>query len=448
MMRAASRNWWACFGRDRRANTAVIVAMGVPVLFGSAVLAIDLGNLHSQRNLLQIAADSAALAGAYAINEGTSPVTAALAYADKNKTKLNGTILTGGDVVTGNWSTSTDPVTGTVTRTFQPGASPVNAVQVTTRRSQGNGNPVQMYFAVLLGVTTMDVNARAVAIAGGDNDTGIGDCWESGARAGGTLTMGQDVSLQSTCVYGQNGVDFGQNPFLGPEAAVGTPDCVTWPTDCPGFTTGQNPDIQGNVTGMDLSTGSIADDPTQTRNCILNFIAMLKAGVVDPTVPCGDVWPSYIMDVVYDTTGTTLPPSPAPGTAYIFRRNVSIGQNYTLTDSFVISEGSISWTQAGEIRNSVNSCVDSTQTTIGVFAVNDITLGQDAYIRGAALWAGRTMTIGQNVANLGASLRSGGNMNISQDPNFEGCELNFDGALGTGSSGGGGSEEQVVRLVK
>lgn len=442
MIRLVGKGLATGFLRDRRGSTVTFVGVGLPVLFGMAVLAVDLGHLHNQRNLLQIAADSASLAGAYALSQGASPVTAALEYADKNKSQLNGSILQGGDVVVGRWDTAT--------RTVDPSGTPQNAVQVTTRRSQANGNPVNTYFAALLGYDSMDVNARAVAISGGNNDTGVGDCWESGARAGGRLVMGQDVELETTCVYGQDGVTFGQDSELEPEASVGTPDCTSYPDDCGGFIAGQGSDIEGNVIGMDLSGGAIEDDPTQTQTCILNFIAMLKGGYgsVDPDVPCGDVWVDHITNVVYDTTGTTLPNSPQPGTAYIFSNTVIIGQAYTLTDNFVISEDDINWGQNGRIINSVDSCQDRTQNTIGVFAVNDLALGQNARVRGAALWAGNLMQIGQNVDSLGASLRSGGDMLISQDPDFEGCEVNFDGALGTGGDGGQGGGEMVIRLVK
>jgi Flp pilus assembly protein TadG len=437
MMRFADKTPRTRFLRDRRGATATLVALSIPVLFGTAVIAIDLGNLHNQRTLLQIAADSAALAGAWELNAGGNPVTTAKEYAnDKNSSQLIGTILVDGDVVVGRWDTAT--------RTVDPAGTPQNAVQVTTRRSQANGNPVQMYFAALLGYDTMDVNARAVAIAGGDNDSGPGDCWQSGAMAGGSLSLGQDVNLQTTCIYGQDGVSLGQNAYVGPEAAVGMPNCADYPDDCADFNVGQGGNIQGNVLEMDLSGGAMVDDPTQTQQCILNFIDMLKGGSANPGVECGDVWPSHITSVAYDTSATTLPASLSPGTAYIFHRSILIDQSYTLTDNFIISENDINWGQNGRIRNSVDSCVDYTETTIGIFAVDNVSIGQNAVVDGAALWAGRDMQIGQNVAQLGASLRAGRNMNITQDPDFEGCEVNFNDTLGTG----GGAEEQVVRLVK
>lgn len=437
MIRAAEKISSARFLRDRRGATATFVALGLPVLFGTAIIAIDLGNLHNQRTMLQIAADSAALAGAWEINAGGNPVTAAKDYANnKNTSQLVGTVLTDPDVIVGRWDTAT--------RTVDPAGVPQNAVQVTTRRSQTNGNPVQMYFAALFGYDTMDVNARAVAIAGGDNDSGAGDCWHSGARAGGSLSIGQDVNLQTTCIYGQDGVSLGQNAHVGPEAAVGVPDCADWPADCGDFSVGQGGDVEGNVLEMDLSGGPMVDDPTQTLQCILNFIAMLKAGTITSGVGCGDVWPDHITNVVYDTTATTLPPSPQPGTAYIFRRAITINQSYTLTDSFIISEDNITWGQNGRVRNSVDSCVDYNETTIGIFAVRNVSIGQSAVLEGAALWAGRDILIGQGVTSLGASLRSQRDINIAQDPNFEGCEVNFGGALDPG----GEPEVQVIRLVK
>jgi hypothetical protein len=408
------------FFADERGAIAIMIGIAVPVIFGFAMVAIDVGYLYRERNWLQISADAAVLAAAYDLN-GT-PVTTAIAYADKN---MSGGVLTADHVWTGNWDT--------LTRTFTVNGTPMNAVKVTTRETTANGNPAPLFFARIFGYNTQDVVATAIAIAGGNT----ADCFDAGARAGGTFNMDVNVGLSRVCVYGQEGVTFGDDASVNSAAAVGTPDCNDYAGgDCAGFTTGAAPDITGNIIGMDLGLSQ-----TGVESCITNFIAMLKSGY--PTVfGCGDVWPSYITDVVYDTTSTALPANPAPGTAYIFQQDITVDASHVLDDNFIISEGSITVSQYGDISNTTYSCWFPNDTTVGIMAVDDIVIETGSQLAGTTLWSGNDINVDAGIRNFQVSLTSGGDMNFVEDPDLEGCNLNLGGALGTGTGG------LFVRLVK
>ena len=130
---------------------AVFLMAGV----GFAAVAIDGGYLYSLKNKLQTTADAAALAAGRDAEELEDARTTALAMAATNMpASEHGAVLNAADVVTGSWNAST--------KTFTPGGTPVNALRVITRRSQVNGNPVELFFAQALGFSQTDVEVLAV----------------------------------------------------------------------------------------------------------------------------------------------------------------------------------------------------------------------------------------------------------------------------------------------
>jgi Putative Tad-like Flp pilus-assembly len=80
----------------------------------------------------------------------------ALEYVEANMPATDhGTVLESSDVVRGHW----DPAS----ETWTPGATPFNAVEVTTRRSSANGNTLGLFLAPVLGLGSLDLEASAVA---------------------------------------------------------------------------------------------------------------------------------------------------------------------------------------------------------------------------------------------------------------------------------------------
>lgn len=91
------------FQRDRkseRGQSLVLIALSAVLLLGMSGLAIDGGILFSDRRHAQNAADSAAMAGAFAILQGNDPIAAGYARAADNEFDNNGT---------SNWVTVENP---------------------------------------------------------------------------------------------------------------------------------------------------------------------------------------------------------------------------------------------------------------------------------------------------------------------------------------------------
>ena len=68
---------------------------------------------------------------------------------------IHGVVLESSDVVRGHWDPESE--------TWTPGAMPFNAVEVTTRQSETNGNALNLFLAPILGVGSLDMEASAVA---------------------------------------------------------------------------------------------------------------------------------------------------------------------------------------------------------------------------------------------------------------------------------------------
>lgn len=155
-------------GRERGV-VLVMVAVLILVLIGFAALVIDLGKLFKVRNELQNASDSAALAGAGALDRTAAGVDLAreraLDYAALHEADQGEVVVVDDDVVFGTWDEDT--------RTFTPlGSAPdepaaVDAVRVTTRREDATGDPVTLHLGPVLGTSRADVRTDAIAVAGG-----------------------------------------------------------------------------------------------------------------------------------------------------------------------------------------------------------------------------------------------------------------------------------------
>lgn len=146
----------------RRGTVVVLSAILMTVLVGMIAFAIDCGMIVEVRTQLQAAADAGARAGASSLKSGTSAAySAAELFSESNS--VAGTqvsIIRDQDVELGKWNKATrtfTPLTGT-------SQSSANAVRVTCRVSQARGNSLKLFFAPILGMSSADISAQAVAI--------------------------------------------------------------------------------------------------------------------------------------------------------------------------------------------------------------------------------------------------------------------------------------------
>ena len=158
-----SRIWRACktFAAAHSGGVQIWVAGALVAVVGMAGLAVDSSYFFVMSNRLQISADSAALAGALFIEDEDAMRAEALKYAQMNLAEDDQILDQANDVESGNWDHDA--------HVFTPGGTPLNAVMVTTRMAQENGNAAGTFFASVLGFGEVDISASAVA-AYADNE--------------------------------------------------------------------------------------------------------------------------------------------------------------------------------------------------------------------------------------------------------------------------------------
>ena len=147
--------------QSRRGFSGMYLLVTLFAFCGFCSFAVDLGHVHLVKAQLQDAADAAARAAASAVpGDLAAARTRAAQFAAYHR--ADGTPVTidpVGDVEFGRWDASTRQFTR-LTGSALAGA---DAVRVTARRTEANGNATRLVFAGVLGVRTCDAAARAVA---------------------------------------------------------------------------------------------------------------------------------------------------------------------------------------------------------------------------------------------------------------------------------------------
>ncbi len=494
--------------RDRDGAIAVWFALGLLIFIPVMALAIDLPFAMVERNRLQVAASSGALAGAATLvdadKNGTPDNddyrTEAVAFAYKNLSVAGhgeildttcgtydpgtGQVVGGGacpDVVPGNWNPANTPKFDPV-----PTALPLNAVQVSARRSTANDNPITTFLAGAVGVTSMNVNTSAIAW----NDSSTLDCFQSGIMAGGLVTFDSNNTLiDDICVYGELGVrvqtsDCFQGPNEGcgqgtqdPGVQVKTPDASDFEEQGgpnPGF---QDAQVVGTET-LELATQTV------------DFIDAVEAGF-PPGAPIWSV-DGFDFDAFANpnitTTSTTWPiltEVPVSGTLYdLPGQTVTIKDDGTVHQDFAIRAKKIVVADGAEISHSILLATDeidvkglpnATAVTNTVLASrNLLKIGSDAEMGGIACDpSGINVAVyAQGLVDIGSSTKISNThfvssyvlstpaINVQTDSIFKGVTIQALGQIdfgsnndltscppGTGEGPTGNGLGPVVRLV-
>ncbi len=168
---------------DQRGAVLIITTVYLPVIVGFFSLAVDMSYVYRTQAMLQSTADAAALAAMDAQTlptiDATLACTMAKLYATKN---MNPTGTNYGNVLKQNTSNCSDVVIGTwacavgtlctqssfVSDAAAPCGTTCNAIKVTTRTASANSNPLVLYFASMIGWSSIDVSATAIATYGND----------------------------------------------------------------------------------------------------------------------------------------------------------------------------------------------------------------------------------------------------------------------------------------
>ncbi len=142
----------------RRGSVVALAAAMMVMLLAMVAFAVDIGVITNARTELQRSADVCAMAAIMYLPDEAAALDAAQAVAAQNPSG-GAANLSISDIEFGHWDRDAAHFLTTTTS-----AHGLNSVRVTVRRTEDSGNPVTLFFAVLLGRTKADVTATATTM--------------------------------------------------------------------------------------------------------------------------------------------------------------------------------------------------------------------------------------------------------------------------------------------
>jgi hypothetical protein len=181
---------------NRRGMVLVYVTVTMTIFVAIISLAIDVAHVRVVKIELQQAADAAALyageglAVSGAVCQANAIAAAGNNYADGTQVVLSAST----DITYGTWNESTTTFTA-----LSGWSSSATAVRITCRRTAASNNAVNLMFAQVLGISTMDVVATSTAyVVAAQSQTltipATSDPWLAGMPAGSTASYDDTTS--------------------------------------------------------------------------------------------------------------------------------------------------------------------------------------------------------------------------------------------------------------
>lgn len=249
------------FLSSEQGGMTVFSLFGLVICCMFAGLAIDVTNVHRNKELITVAADATAQAGVIALSEKKTPAevqSIALTAADTNApVGLVGKTNSGAtDVELVHFNPKT--------RMLEPGTP--NAVQVTLHRDNSVENPVATGLLRFAGVDSFQVQVTSVAYFGKP-----GTCTSTdGIYAKGTVTLTSGNTIgASYCVHSQTSVWMPQENYFEKGAGLSMPNLASCGSKC--FDSA-NPGVEDAKFEMNLNLPRVSD-----------HIAMVKTAMLAPT---------------------------------------------------------------------------------------------------------------------------------------------------------------------
>jgi Flp pilus assembly protein TadG len=355
-------------------------------------LAVDMTDAYRNQTLLQATADASALAGAISLPNEADAVAMALAYSSINMDPAineNGNVLLGPDVIVGNWNFGT--------RVFSTGAGSadtVEAVLVTTRRSNANDNALATNFLRIMNLwgipgDVWNIATEAIAVKY------IPECLDGGMVAANQFdSQGGGGYYNELCIHGQNmdvdpglnnGVEFQSNNYIESGVSVSSPDL-------------DDVSYKNNNEGIEeaLAEGDLYPKDAFIVNDII-------AGLTDPA---SDYMPDYI-----DTDPVTGAPniySPPQGNNYAGPYDAG-----TIYDVNCSSDNKILSLPTGVLIEKVVIVTNCKIKASNGLIVTDVVLASTSTGNGKD-------PLSQNSIDLAATAQFGSNTFCSDDPVLQG----------------------------
>ncbi len=312
-----SRNTASCFRRvlrDKSGVTSVVAAIGIVMLLGFAAISVDAGYVFVAWNELQASTQAAALAGAKDIGVGGTPITTAISYSSLTSSPAGKNPISDvSPVMAAGYPALQCFKYGPACTTNQTPATSANGIQVKQNAT------VPLFFANILGFSSVQISAGAVALATGqalpslnvmfivdatasmgDTDTTCGTTRIACAVGGFKTLLGE----LWPCTYTNN----------NPSASCGTATNhnVANPYDEAGML--QFPGVQSAPTGSScssLSTVAYAgikdttNNTTASTSTTLSFAATPAFNTGSTALVTDETNPSYIQAATYIKSTTT-----------------------------------------------------------------------------------------------------------------------------------------------
>jgi Flp pilus assembly protein TadG len=310
--------------RSHRTGTALVyMLVALPVIVGVCSLGADYARVQLVKCELAAAAESAARAGAAGIGDGTAfaraSAVAAQNLADNEPVQLQPGGGAEDDVVVGRWDAAS--------RTFTAGGTPPNAVQVTARRTSQRGTAPRLAFAPLLGATTCDVRATAVAVAapGGYAIVGLNYISMAG-NASDSYWSSTGYTRNETGHIASNGpITLGGSTYVYGDARPGVGCSVNDPSKV----SGSSAPLTQPLTYPNASAGVYATGNDNANIPPANFInkGLLVSSGANVTLPGGNY---YLASIA--VTGTGVLNFSGPATLYCYGPVTMTGKTMTSSD--------------------------------------------------------------------------------------------------------------------
>jgi Flp pilus assembly protein TadG len=154
---------------QRRGIGLVYTVLTLAVVMAFVSMIVDYGRVQLVKTQLQRTADAAARAAASQISSGiTATQNEAVAIAADNNADDSPVVLDpNNDIAFGTWNSTNK----TFTVLTGSNRSSANAIQITCQRIASRGTAIPLFFASLIGRSTCDVSASAIALATTNNSS-------------------------------------------------------------------------------------------------------------------------------------------------------------------------------------------------------------------------------------------------------------------------------------
>jgi len=325
--------------RGESGQTLIMVAVMLPVLVGFVGLAIDVGYAFDYRKQMQTAADSAALAGAFAVKANSSISSTALVNVVQFDAGQNG-FVHGGSITV---SACRPGVDAGCTTTYAYAAGD-DAVKVTISQ------PKPTFFMRVLSLTSMTIGASAVAALGSDSSSGMvilcpANCNNAFVASGNSnVQIAGDLLINSTSTSGL--VLSGGNPAVAADyiAVSGSAYSGTGATPTPVYNSAPVPDPFGGKTPPSNST--VAPPPSGGTYYPGSYSSTLAlSGTVTLTAGVYDLANGMKIDTDANVSGTGVTFRVRGGTITVSGTNTRIN---VVAPTSGANEGIVYWQDAAD----------------------------------------------------------------------------------------------------